>query len=114
MDSDDDSSYYSEDEKDEKDFYCTNMDPALAKLMGIIITEQETNNNNVWVPPSKSGLGNSDKIIKTQNSYFEDIKNSIIQHNPLTEKQLEYIKNTTAEEKIELIEIYNNIISNKN
>ena len=109
----DDSSYYSEDDSDEQNFYCTNMDPALAKLMGIIITEQTPTDNNVWLPPSKSGLGNSDKIIKTENLYFQDIKTSIIQHNPLTEKQLEYIKNTTAEEKIELIEIYNKIISNK-
>jgi len=114
----DEGSYCSEEDYDYQDqeesgFNCTNMDPALAKLMGVMIAEQTSNDKNVWVPPSRSGLSNSDKIINTDNPYFKEIKESITQHHHLNEKQLNYIKNTTTDEKMELIEIYNNIISNR-
>ena len=57
-DEDDDSESYFEEEESEE-LYCKNMDPSLAKLMGIIIEEQK---NIDWTPPLKSGLDNSKEI----------------------------------------------------
>jgi len=101
------------------DLYCKNIDPLLAKLMGIIIEEQ--NNNKIeWKPPSKSGLDNSEQIIssiyfKNKNSidyidFFKVIKDDILNYKTLTTKQLDYIKNLNNHEKFELIEIYNKLM----
>lgn len=112
-DSDYDSSEseYDYEEKDEsQEFQCKNMDPALAKLMGIIIEEQKFATD--WKPPSKSGLDNSEKIIsfnkvKEDSVYFEMIKDDISKYKKLSVKQLDYIKTLDNDKKFELIEIYN-------
>ena len=115
-DSDDEYEYSteSENEYEEKDdiqeFQCKNMDPALAKLMGIIIEEQKFKTD--WKPPSKSGLDNSEKIISfnkvmKDDDVFEIIKDDITKYKRLTDKQLEYIKTLDNDKKFELIEIYN-------
>jgi hypothetical protein len=109
----------SESDYDEEELQCKNIDPLLAKLMGIIIEEQ--NNNKIeWKPPSKSGLDNSEQIIssiyfKNKNSiedidFFKVIKNDILNYKTLTTKQLDYIKNLNNDEKFELIEIYNKLM----
>ena len=105
-----------EDEDDNEDFQCKNMDPALARLMGIIIEEQKIKTD--WKPPSKSGLDNSEKIVSfathlkdkgtiKDNDFFEMIKDDIKHYNTLTDKQLDYIKGLDSDKKFELIEIYN-------
>jgi len=115
-DESDDEKYSSE---EDEEIQCKNIDPGLAKLMGIIIEEQRETD---WKPPSKSGLENSDKIISSvyftnknfiENDidYFTVIKDNIINYKPLNEKQLEYIKNVNDEEKFELIQIYNTIMN---
>lgn len=113
-DSDYEYSTESENEYEEKDdsqeFQCKNMDPALAKLMGIIIEEQKFKTD--WKPPSKSGLGNSEKIIPfnadmKDDDVFEIIKDDIIKYKRLSDKQLDYIKTLDSDKKFELIEIYN-------
>jgi hypothetical protein len=108
-----------------EELHCKNLDPALAKLMGIQIEEQKTTD---WIPPSKSGLDNSKEIIpsnyfKNNNKgfksdlieddfdYFQIIKENILNYKPLTQKQLEYIKKQSNEHKFELIELYNSIFT---
>lgn len=99
-----------EEKHDSQEFQCKNMDPALAKLMGIIIEEQKFETD--WKPPSKSGLDNSEKIIsfnkaKEDSDYFEMIKDDISKYKKLSDKQLDYIKSLDNDKKFELIEIYN-------
>lgn len=49
-------------EQETENLTCKNLDPALAKLMGIMIEEQiETD----WKPPLKSGLDNSKEIFSS-------------------------------------------------
>ena len=109
---------YREDREEEyEELTCKNLDPALAKLMGIIIEEQKESN---WKPPSKSGLDNSERIISsnyftnTNNNfdvdYFKTIKDNIINYKKLTEAQLEYIKKLNNEQKFELIQLYDRIM----
>ncbi len=53
---------FEEEEDDEYDVsnIVTRMDPALAKLVGLNIKEEETKTD--WKPPSFSGLNNSERI----------------------------------------------------
>jgi len=108
----------SEDEEYNNDeLHCKNMDPALAKLMGIIMEEQ---NGLDWKPPSKSGLDNSDKIISSTYftkkdllhnvDYLNVIKDDILSYKTLSERQLEYIKNLNNEDKFEVIQTYNKVL----
>jgi len=109
-------SEYDEEEYDE--ILCKNLDPALAKLMGIIIEEQKETD---WKPPSKPGLDNSKEIISSfyltnkilDVDYFTIIKDNIINYKKLTDTQLEYIKNLNNEKKFELIQLYDNILEFK-
>jgi hypothetical protein len=116
----DSKSEYSDDNDNQyksEELQCKNIDPVLAKLMGIIIEEQKITN---WEPPKKSGLDNSEEIISsiyfknkniiTNIDFFQVIKDDIRNYKTLTHNQIEYIKNTTNEEKFELIEIYNKLI----
>jgi hypothetical protein len=119
---DDKYSKYSE-ESIEQELQCKNIDPSLAKLMGIIIEEQKMTD---WLPPKKSGLDNSEEIIssiyfknKNKNTitnvdFFQVIKDDIQNYKTLTYNQIQYIKNTSNEEKFELIEIYNKLINANN
>lgn len=85
---------------------CKNMDPALAKIMGIIVEETKTD----WTPPSHSGLNNSEKIIKDKECELEKIIKKIEKFETLDLKELEFMKTTTNENKLKLIQSYNNII----
>jgi hypothetical protein len=116
-DDDDEDTDIGEDEEETSDeLQCKNIDPALAKLMGIFIEEQKTD----WKPPLKSGLVNSSPIISSTYFYnqpilgsidfFKIIKDDIINYKKLTDKQLDYIKNLNNQEKYELIEIYNKVL----
>lgn len=123
MDHDDDYDYeessesdYDDDDENEE-LQCKNLDPALAKLMGIIIEEQKVTD---WNPPLKPGLDNSKEIVSSgylkTNSILKDldefkiIKDQIVNFRKLTDKQLDYIKNLNNEQKFELIQIYNKVI----
>jgi hypothetical protein len=111
-----------DDDNDDDEIKCKNIDPALARLMGILIEEQKEEQNTKidWKPPSKSGLDNSNPIISSNYFYnqpalsyldfFKIIKDDILQYKKLTDKQLEYIKNLNNQEKFELIEIYNSVL----
>jgi hypothetical protein len=118
-DSDSDSSddyYFAPDAKSD-DFTCHNLDPALAKIMGIIIDEQTVKTD--WKPPSHSGLSNSREIIQMPNynnrinTTFAEIKCDIRNFIKLSQAQLEYIQNTNNDEKCEIIRIYNDIMFEK-
>jgi hypothetical protein len=115
-DSDSDESDY---EIGDNELYCKNINPALAKLMGIIIEEQKEID---WKPPLKNGLDNSEQIISSNHfkdksfinndiDYFKVIKDDILNHKFLNDKQLEYIKNLNNQDKFELIQIYNKLIN---
>ena len=123
MDSDDDY-YYSSSDEDTNDVKCTNMDPALAKIMGIFIKEQEECD---WKPPLHSGLSNSQPIInhetksneskqeskeESKHDDFVRIKEKIKDYDKLTQNEIESMKYFSNQQKIELISIYNNIIHN--
>ena len=110
----------SENSMESSGLLCTNMDPRLAKLMGIWIEEQAQEID--WKPPDKSGLENSAPIIsytspsslQINRDHFKEIKDAIQNHRTLTDKQLEYIQTLTNEEKYELIKIYNTLLTVKN
>ena len=65
---------------------CKNMDPALAKIMGIIVEETKTD----WTPPSHSGLNNSEKIIKDKECELEKIIKKIKLHLRITKEIFTY------------------------
>ena len=112
------SSESEEEEEEIQGLQCKNIDPALAKLMGIIIEKQEVSD---WKPPSKSGLDNSSEILsstyfKNQNivndiDFFTVIKDDIINYKTLSTRQLDYIKNLNNQEQFELIQIYNQVLN---
>ena len=90
--------------------------------MGIIIEEQKEIDRK---PPLKNGLDNSEKIISSiylknksfinnDIDYFKVIKDDILNHKFLNDKQLEYIKNLNNEDKFELIQIYNKMMNVNN
>jgi hypothetical protein len=122
-DSDYSDNYYSANESngEEKcdELHCKNIDPVLARLMGIIIEEHKKID---WKPPSENGLNNSKEIISPEYftrpaaaacfdiDYFDIIKSDILNYRQLSESQLEYIKKLNNEEKFELIEIYNQLV----
>ena len=115
--SNDSSESESEQEEEYGDIQCKNLDPALAKLMGILIEEQKEID---WKPPLKSGLDNSKEIVSSmylkhnflsnEIDYFTVIKDDILSYKTLTQNQIEYIKHLNNEDKFELIQIYNKLI----
>jgi hypothetical protein len=117
-------SEYESEYDDDDTIRCKNLDPALAKLMGMIVEEQK---NIDWTPPATSGLDNSKEIVssmyfrpirieKSQRfenndiDYFAIIKRDILDYKPLSKEQLEYIQNLNNENKFELIQLYNKLI----
>ena len=102
--SDSEYSSYSTDDEYEGELLCKNIDPNLAKLMGIIIEENKT---NTWTPPAFSGLSNSSPIFEND---FEKIKQKIKNFEKLTNDELEKIKGMSNENKLIIISIYNSII----
>ena len=114
-DSENESNYESSEIDEETDIlHCKNIDPRLAKLMGLLIEEQLEVID--WKPPTKSGLDNSEVIFSYNHlnskyrENFNEIKEDILHHRTLTEKQLEHIKTLNNEEKFELIKIYNKLL----
>jgi hypothetical protein len=115
--SNDSSESESEQEEEYGDIQCKNLDPALAKLMGILIEEQKEID---WKPPLKSGLDNSKEIVSSmylkhnflsnEIDYFTVIKDDILSYKTLTKQQIEYIKHLNNEDKFEVIQIYNKLI----
>ena len=127
--SSDDEYYYdssdTEDISDNDEIKCTNMDPALAKIMGIFIQEQ-TKEKSDWKPPLHSGMSNSERIIKNEekkddiieyttqgkNDIFESIKCKIRNFDKLLQSEIDHMKAFSSQHKLEIICIYNNIINN--
>ncbi len=106
---------YGEGKDDDHQLSCMNMDPALAKLMGIIIEEQSTTSHNTWTPPQHSGLSNSESIITSSENQFSNaefikIKNKIRNSHKLTKNELDRINQFSNDEKQQIIELYNNIL----
>ena len=110
----DDYDDYIEGKDDDHQISCMNMDPLLAKLMGIIIEEQSINSHDTWTPPQHSGLSNSESIINNESQTitveFTQIKNKIRNSDKLTKDELEKIKHFSNDEKQQIIELYNNIL----
>ena len=110
--------YFEYSENESEDIVCTNMDPALAKLMGIMMEETVSSSLSAttWKPPPAPGLSNSSKIIPDKvnvvadNDYFQKIKMDIRAYQKLTERQLHYIEHTNADEKFQIISIYNELM----
>ena len=127
MSSDDEYYYDSSDTEDNSndEIKCTNMDPALARIMGIFIQEQ-TQEKSDWKPPLHSGLSNSERIIKNEekkddtveckiqdkNDIFESIKYKIRNFDKLLQNEIDHMKTFSNQQKLELIRVYNNIINN--
>jgi hypothetical protein len=106
---------YDSGESSEEEIQCRNMDPALAKLLGIIVEEQKETD---WKPPEKPGLENSREIVSAlyfqdkplDIDYFAILKDCIANHKKLTDRQLDYVKNLGHEEKYELLQLYNRML----
>jgi hypothetical protein len=104
----DDTTIYEGQNEEKEELLCRNMDPVLAKLMGITIEEQKEID---WKPPEKSGLDNSERIIPNDEIRdFNNIKNTILDYKSLSEKQIDYIKYLNNEETIELIKTYDKVL----
>jgi len=116
---DDDSEFEESKSLDSGELMCRNIDPALARLMGIIIEEQKQ--EITWKPPEKPGLDNSDGISYCLKNYmgmaeidfFKKIKHDIRNYQKLSDRQLDYIKDLNNHDKFELIEIYNEILQQR-
>ena len=104
--------YYDSDNGDQDEIICTNMNPQLAKLLGITVVDIEQSNQQ-WTPPASSGLSNSSRIINDRpNEIFEGIKTCIRTKRSLNEEQLEYVKNIDKDKLCEIIFIYNSAVLN--
>jgi len=118
---DDDSEFEESKSSDSGELMCRNIDPALARLMGIIIEEQKQ--EITWKPPEKPGLDNSDGISYSyclknymgmaEIDFFKKIKDDIRNYQKLSDRQLDYIKDLNNHDKFELIEIYNEILQQR-
>ena len=104
-----------EEEQEEYVFNCKNIDPKLAALMNIVIEEHaKLEMDNSWKPPSRSGLDNSEPIVKRNAeskevvAFYEQLKDDITYFRKLTDEQLDYMKHRlTNDQKTEVIELYN-------
>ena len=82
-------------------------------------TDDKASEKCDWVPPKTHGLGNSFTILqqtyirKIQRGekvdYFEILKDDVRNMRPLTEHQMEYVKNREKWELIEIIEILDQV-----
>ncbi len=98
--------YYESDSGDDDKIICTNMDPQLAKLLGITVHTEQTQVQ--WTPPSSYGLSNSNRIINSNsNEIFEQIKTCVRMNQCLNDEQLDYIKHIDKDKLCEIIFIYN-------
>lgn len=103
--------------------FTTNVNKSLANILGLNVFH-ETNQEDpfVWEPPKQNGLTNCDYIIpkyyhETTNyqkildiDYYEMIKDDIKNYRKLNKYQLNYIKDLSNEQKLELITIFNECI----
>ena len=98
-----------DEDEDEDEIKCTNMDPQLAKILGLHV-EIELSDNK-WKPPITHGLNNSDRIINDRNNnLFEEIKKRVVMKESLNEEQLNYIKTIDKDKLCEIINTYNNMM----
>lgn len=98
-------------DEDEDEIKCTNMDPQLAKILGLHV-EIELSDDK-WIPPTSHGLNNSDRIINDRNNnLFEEIKKRVVMKESLNEEQLNYIKTIDKDKLCEIINTYNNMVGN--
>lgn len=107
--------YYESDNEDDNEIMCTNMDPQLAKLLGITLDTEESQEESQtkWTPPSTFGLSNSNRIINDRsNEIFEEIKTCVLMKQSLNDEQLDYIKHIDKDKLYEIIFIYNNSVNN--
>jgi hypothetical protein len=109
-------SFEEEEQVEDYVFNCKNIDPKLAALMNIVIEEQNkfVSSGESWKPPSRSGLDNSEPIVKKKAeskevvAFYEQLKDDITYFRKLSDKQLDYMKHSlTNDQKIEVIELYN-------
>lgn len=105
-----DESDYSDYDDDTEGFNCTNMDPALAKLMGVMINEDTNKDAIDWKPPSFSGLTNSNNIVNGNKIEFESVVHKIKNFVKLNKEELEFITQLSGERKQIIIEVYNDLI----
>lgn len=106
---------YESDNEDDNEIMCTNMDPQLAKLLGITLDTEESQEESQtkWTPPSTFGLSNSNRIINDRsNEIFEEIKTCVLMKQTLNDEQLDYIKHIDKDKLYEIIFIYNNSVNN--
>ena len=108
--------------EDNDTILCKNINPSLAKLIGIDYVEDKQMPEKCWIPPTKSGLDNSDVIIpymyfqknkifnNNNHDFFRIIKEDIVNYQKLSYYQLQYIKNLTNEALYEIIELYNEVL----
>jgi len=99
---------------------CKNISSNLAKEIGMIINNSTPASIKMWIPPTKSGLENSTRIIPhyyltnknlkgniLEIDYFDMIRDDILNLRALSNDQMKYIENLSEEEKMELIGYFN-------
>lgn len=131
----DDNSIFSEENNisdDNYEFKCPNISANLLEKCNDNnkkLVKTITINNNTWIPPTKYGLDNSQRIlpnINIKNNIYETTKNNILVQNNLVQiknikddimnfkklmpSQLNLIKNISDNEKYEIIELYNHMV----
>ena len=123
----DDTDEYIDDDDDDDDmefeFHSKNINPSLAKLCDIPVNPMYTTDTITtdWNPPSTYGLTNSEPIIQSlylktitqalNIDYITHLQNQIIDMNPLSHFQLEYIHTLDNKMMFNVIDTYNTTIT---
>jgi len=99
----------------EKYIICKNLNNKLKKRLGYDTFDNQKNIN--WIPPDKSGLGNSEPIIQkyfidklnniTQINYIVIIKDDIRNMRSLNEEQLKYITTLNKNQLCDIVNTFN-------
>ena len=103
-------SYNDEESKynEEYKFECTNLDPSLARLVGLDIKDKSVENN--WIPPKFSGLDNSSKIQNGKFIDFDSITTKITRKQKLSQEELIFLESVSEYKKNIIIQLYNSVI----
>lgn len=102
-----DYSYNASSEEEDYDFNCVNVDPSLAKILGLKITDEKLPVENNWIPPKFSGLENSSKINKGNIIEFDNIVEKIKMKKKLSSEEIEFVDKISNDKKQILIELFN-------
>ena len=97
---------YTSDEED-YNFDCVNVDPSLAKILGLKISDEQKPVENNWVAPKFSGLENSSKINNGKIIEFDNIIEKINMKKKLSSEELEFVGKISNDKKQILIELFN-------